>query len=183
LKRTGRPCDADGNYLPPGSPPLPFDDPPLDNWFPFSSRIEFETADFLFRRNQMSAGDIDTLFELWGASLLVSGGVPPFVNHKELYKTIDRATVGDIQWQSFTVSYDGPITVEEPPSWMTNDFEVWYRNPHEVIKSMLSNREFNGMLDSAPFREYDADGKRRYQNFMSGDWAWKQAVSLVSCYA
>jgi len=62
---------------------------------------------------------------------------------------------------------------------MTKDFEVWYRNPHEVIKNMLRNTDFNGEMDGLQFCEYDADGQRKYQNFMSGDWAWKQAVSFV----
>jgi len=104
LKHTARPCDTDGNYLAPGSPPIPLDDPSPDDWFPFTSRLEFETAEFLFKRNQMSAGDIDTLFELWGASLFESGHLPPFVDHKDLYKTIDEAKVGDISWENFKVS-------------------------------------------------------------------------------
>jgi hypothetical protein len=179
INHTGMPCDEDGNYLPPNTVPPPFVDPPPDDWFPFSSRIEFETAEFLYKRNQMSGGDIDTLFELWGASLAESGGVPPFSNHKDLYNAIDSAKVGDVQWQNFTVHYDGPLPDVAPPSWMTKNFDVWYRDPHEVIKMMLGNTDFNGEMDNAPFREYDADGDRRYQNLMSGDWSWQQAVSSV----
>lgn len=65
----------------------------------------------------------------------------------------------------------------EPPSWMVSGFDVWYRNPHDVIKNILANTDFNGEMDAAPFREYNANGQRQYHNFMSGDWAWAQAVS------
>jgi hypothetical protein len=64
---------------------------------------------------------------------------------------------------------------------MVKDFDVWYQNPHDIIKNMLSNVDFLGEIDTAPFREYNADGDRQYQNFMSGDWAWNQAVSADPC--
>jgi hypothetical protein len=38
------------------------------------------------------------------------------------------------------------------------------------------NADFNGEIDISPFQEYDADNNHRYQNFMSGNWVWKQAV-------
>src|ERR1700679_2158127 len=64
----GSPCDVDGFDLTPGtsppSPPSPPQNPSDDsssNWFPFSSQAQFETADFLFRKAEMSQADIDTL--------------------------------------------------------------------------------------------------------------------------
>jgi hypothetical protein len=150
--------------------------PAADDWSPFGSRVEFETAEFLYARNQMSAGDIDTLLELWATTLLASDRTPPFNNHRDLYSTIDSARVGDVPWKSFSVRYDGQLP-EKPPSWMVTDFEVWYRDPREVINNMLANTDFVNEMDTTPFREYNSDGRRCYHNFMSGDWAWKQAVS------
>jgi hypothetical protein len=179
LMLPGRPCDRNGNYLEPGTPPPPFDNPAPTDWSPFSSRIEFETAEFLYKRNQMSAGDIDTLLELWAATLIDAGAAPPFSGHRELYKTIDDAKVGEVPWESFHVCYEGdvPGAASEPPSWMISDFEVWYRNPHDVVKNMLANRDFDNEMDAAPYRDYDTEGSRQYQHFMSGDWAWRQAVA------
>ena len=125
----------------------------------------------------MSAGDIDTLLELWAATLIDSDTAPPFTNHRDLYKTIDKASIGNVPWQSFHMHYQGEVPVNEPPSWMVSNFDIWYRNPHNVIKNMLGNVDFNNEMDAAPFREYDMDGERHYQNFMSGNWAWNQAVS------
>ncbi|KAG1782824.1 hypothetical protein EV702DRAFT_1191282 [Suillus placidus] len=51
-----RPCDADGVYLPPGAPPPPPENLASDDWTPFRNRAEFETAEFLYKQNQMPAG-------------------------------------------------------------------------------------------------------------------------------
>jgi hypothetical protein len=128
----------------------------------------------------MSAGDIDDLCELWAASKskcrCANGNAPPFIHHRDVYKTIDQIDTCDVAWSSFTVTYQGPCRTDEPPSWMVKEYDVWYRNPHEVIKNMLANTGFNGEMDSTPYRVYGTDGGREYQHFMSGDWAWDQAV-------
>ena len=69
--------------------------------------MEFEVADFLYRRNQMSGGDTDFIFHLWAASLAAHNDTPPFKNHAEMYETIDSTPVGDVPWESFTLEYDG----------------------------------------------------------------------------
>jgi len=62
----GRICDEQGNDIPlDARPPLrPSDRGPAD-WTPYTDRVEFEVADFLYRRNQMSGGDINFIFGLW----------------------------------------------------------------------------------------------------------------------
>ncbi|KAG9309287.1 hypothetical protein JVU11DRAFT_10773 [Chiua virens] len=45
----------------------------------------------------MAAQQIDTL--------LKAGGQPLYVNHKDLYKTIDTIQHGDVKWQGFGVKY------------------------------------------------------------------------------
>lgn len=42
---------------------------------------------------------------------------------------------------------------------------------------MLANPDFDGEMEFTPYRDYTADDKRYWKNFMSGDWAWNQAVS------
>jgi hypothetical protein len=61
---TGIPCDQYGNDLPPNTPPPHPPDISSDDWTPYNDRLEFEFANFIFRRNQMSAGDIDILLDL-----------------------------------------------------------------------------------------------------------------------
>jgi hypothetical protein len=49
---------------------------------------------------------------------------------------------------------------------------------------MLQNPDFANSFDYAPYRQYDAKGSHHYLHFMSGDWAWNQAVSMIvsACY-
>lgn len=148
---------------------------------PFTSRAEFELADFLYRRDQMSGKKIDDLMDIWAAfndndGLGNSG--PPFANSKDLYDTIDAIEAGDVAWQSFSVKYDGDIPEgSTPPTWKTSAFEVWFRDPLKVMEGQLGNRDFKSELDFAPKRVFAKNGKRQYSDFMSGNWAWDQAVS------
>ncbi|KAI0309673.1 hypothetical protein OF83DRAFT_1088904, partial [Amylostereum chailletii] len=97
----GRPCDQDGNYLPAGSPPPPPLRPAADDYSPFNNRQEFEIGDFLYRKDQMSGANIDTLMALWAATL-PEGMEPPFASNKDLLETIDASQLGDVAWQSFS---------------------------------------------------------------------------------
>ncbi|KAF8487500.1 hypothetical protein DFH94DRAFT_798274 [Russula ochroleuca] len=73
-KLTGQICDENSNDILPDTPPPAHDlDQGPDNWTPYKSQLEFEVADFLYRRNQMSAGDINFILGLWAASLAVHG--------------------------------------------------------------------------------------------------------------
>ena len=44
----GLPCDKDGNYLPEGTPPPPWDYPASDDFFPYDDQASFELADLLY---------------------------------------------------------------------------------------------------------------------------------------
>ena len=152
-----------------------------DDWSPYQSRVEFELADFLYRRDQMSGGHIDELLSLWAASLVEYSADPPFESHGNLYSTIDATPLGDCPWQSITLHYNGHQPENNVPSWMTSDYDVWFRSLRTLLKNMISNPDFNGEFDVAPLQEHDTAGNHRFQNLMSGNWSWKQAVT-VSIY-
>lgn len=111
----------------------------------------------------------------------------PFKNYKDMCETIDRIKIGDLPWQTFSVGFhsdhgDIPRAREGAPNfrpWMTQEYEVNYRDPLEVVKHMLSNPDFRDGCDYVPFREYNLkgpDSKRCWRDMMSGDWSWRQAV-------
>lgn len=129
----------------------------------------------------MSGGNINMLLNFWAVSLLPHGEGPPFRNHIELYDTIDATTLGDTPWQSFKLHYTGQCPDGPVPSWMKADYDIWYRDPRMLIHNLISNPDFEGEFHYTPFHEY-VDGKHRFQDFMSGDWAWKQAVSSSFLY-
>ncbi|KAF9035748.1 hypothetical protein BDZ89DRAFT_1090916 [Hymenopellis radicata] len=172
----GKPCDKHGNILPDGTPPPPFEyERPIGDWFPFDNRRGFELADLLYRRNQAPADHIKDLLQIWAADLPPDQD-PPFMDAKDMYDTIDLSTLGSVPWDSFNVSYDGELPKNRPPEpWMTAKYDVWFRDPREVLHQQLSNQDFAQEMDFAPKRVTDKDGRRRYQDFMSGNWAWRQA--------
>lgn len=145
---------------------------------PYDNRLQFELADFLYRRNQMSAGHIDTLLNLWTASLAIHGDEPPFSKATCLHQTIDSTHLGDVRWESFALQYDQRQPVENAPQWTQAEYDVWFRNPRTLVHNLLSNPDFKSDFDYAPYQEYTTDGVHRFQDFMSGNWAWSQAVSL-----
>ena len=179
LEVLGIPCDRTGSPLPPDTPPPPLTTQDINDWTPYSSRVEFETAEFLFKKTQMSKGDVDTLLMLWATSLVESNQLPPFANADDLHDVIDATTLGDAPWHTFSVRYNGNAPNQETPPWMSADYQVWYRDPHVVLQNMFANPDFKEEIDYTCYREFSADGKRRYGNFMSGNLAWRHSVSFI----
>ncbi|KAF5344482.1 hypothetical protein D9758_014136 [Tetrapyrgos nigripes] len=157
----GQPCDKNGNYLPKGTPPPPFLDPPNNDYSLYENRTAFELADLLFRCEEMSSGNIDDLLRIWAAD---SDGDLPFANKEDLYETIDNTEVGDIPWESFALSYCSDLG-SSPEPWMTDKFEVHYRNPDLILRNQLGNRDFSDEIDVAPKKKFDKNG-RVYENLM-----------------
>ncbi|KAH9010076.1 hypothetical protein EDB85DRAFT_2077509 [Lactarius pseudohatsudake] len=150
-----------------------------NDWTPYNNRLEFEVADFLYRRNQMSAGDINCLLTLWVASLSAHNGKPPFANTVQMYSAIDSTPLGDTPWQSFSLQYNGIRSEGNIVSWQEADYDVWFRNPRTLVHGILSNPDFKSNFDLAPLQERTPDGTHRFCDFMSGNWAWRQATIIA----
>ncbi|KAF8871508.1 hypothetical protein BD779DRAFT_1453918 [Infundibulicybe gibba] len=175
----GRPCDADGNFLPDQTPPLPRTQTIANDWSPYEDDIQFRTADLLYQRVAMSAGNIDYLMELWALSMLKHNDTGPFKDFEHMYAAIDSSRLGDAPWKCFTTGYSGEIT-ENSPSWKRAEYEVWYRDPDTVIKNMLDNPDFDGQFDYTPYVSVGKDGQRRWNDFMSGNYAWKHCDDIYA---
>ncbi|KAI6009298.1 hypothetical protein EDC04DRAFT_2871383 [Pisolithus marmoratus] len=128
-----------------------------NNWYPFTSCVEFETAEFLFTENQMPQAQVDRLMQLWTASIL------PY---------------NDVPWSSFQVQYAGDVP-ESAPCWMVKGYNVWFHDANAVVKSLLSNTDFHEHFDYIPYHEFEPSGQHRWENFMSGNWAWHHADILA----
>lgn len=173
----GRPCNAEGtDYLPEDLPPAPRNKPDNTDWTPFHSRLEFEVAEFLYKKDQMSQGHVTHLMDLWAASLIPYGAQPPFTNCDDMLASIDSITHGDAPWFCFEVSYEGPLPEGNVPSWMTEKYMVWTRDIRTILHIMIKNEDFDGEFNYSPYAELDPEGKHILTNLMSGNWAWRQAV-------
>jgi Plavaka transposase len=140
--------------------------------------VEFQLAEFIFNKMEMSASRTDELMELIAALLEKHEDDPPFRDNNDLLSKIDEIKLGEIPWESFTARYDGELPSEGPaPEWMTSDYEVFFRDPQQIIHNMLANPDFDGGFDYSPYQDFENE-KRRWSDFMSGNWAWKQAVRI-----
>lgn len=177
---SGRICNEQGEDIPPDTPPTPCpSDHRSDNWTPYHSWIEFKVANFLYHCNQISGGDINFILNLWAASLVVHDDTPPFADHNEMYDIIDSMPIGDVPWESFSLQYNGIQPEGQVPLWITAEYDVWFHDPQILAHNLISNPDFKNAFDYALMQEYSTDEVHWFQNFMSGGWAWKQAVSHV----
>lgn len=123
--------------------------------------------------------EINTALDLWTAQVLKYGDAAPWRRAQDLYDTIDAIQHGDAPWKVYKLRYTGPLAPGLPPKWMTTEYELCARNSRTVLHQQLGNVDFKDKIHYAPYRQFDAKGRRVWSDLMSGDWAWKQAVSSV----
>ncbi|KAJ7254999.1 hypothetical protein B0H12DRAFT_1016654 [Mycena haematopus] len=173
----GVPCDRDGNFLLPNSPPPVQERRAHGDFTPYEGRTDFNLADLLYRRVQMSAGAIDELMQNWAARPEFAGN-PPFADAEDLYNTIDATEIGHVPWESFSIRYNQPIAPGDVTPWKTQDYIVHFRDPRQILHQQLANPDFKSEMDFAP-KQVFFEGSREYEDFMSGNWAWQQADIIV----
>lgn len=139
--------------------------------------MEFELADWMFTRSQLSRSEVDFLMEAFAAFGYEAGLDPPFSNTADMHNHIDAIPLGDAPWQCIKARYSGPLPEDAPP-WMNEEYEIWCRDPRTIARIMLNNADFKSEFHTAPHREYTPQGERQYTDLMSGNWAWRQAVSI-----
>ncbi len=173
-RTVGLKTDCDGNPLPPDTPPPT--SPPVPNvWAPFDGEVQFRLADFLFRKVEMSQGDINALLDLWSLDMHRHGDDAPFSNHQALYQAIDEIRMGSAPWKCFETVVPEDLG-RDAPEWQRRSYQIWFRDPDVVISNILADRDFEKEFDPAPYVDLDADGQRRWSDFMSGNYAWRHAI-------
>ncbi|KAG9217551.1 hypothetical protein CCMSSC00406_0008478 [Pleurotus cornucopiae] len=188
---TGAPCNHNGDQLQPGSPPPPRDEPGDDDWTPFDCGTQFQIADLLFRKDEMSASNLDDLFTLLrrhspppatsdsdDSSMFADPQAGPlFKDHDDMYDTIDASKLGDAPWQCLKVDPGG---TDKDPLWKQKIYEVWFRDPDIVLKNMLDNLDFDGEFDYSPYIELDDKNNRHWGDVMSANFAWRHATNIYN---
>ncbi|KAF8873359.1 hypothetical protein BD779DRAFT_1613680 [Infundibulicybe gibba] len=172
----GIPCNA-GENIDSATPPKPRLEDDDCKWEPYADETQFRLADFAFQKTEMSTTNVDELMEIWALSMAKHGDLGPFSSYEHMYSTIDATCLGDAPWKSFTVSFSGE-TSPESPTWKTSEYEVLYRDPDTVIRNMLDNPNFDGQFDYAPYIGLDKSGQRRWNDFMSGNFAWRHCNEI-----
>ncbi|KAG1869612.1 hypothetical protein F4604DRAFT_1881472 [Suillus subluteus] len=116
----------------------------------------------------MAPAQIDTLLNLWAATLIKHNDAPPFANHRDMYARINATPLGDTPWKSFTLCYNGAKPKQDVPPWMDGQYDVWYRDPLQMMHSILANCAFDGGIEYSPYCDYTTEDKQYWKNFMSG---------------
>ncbi|KAI5991664.1 hypothetical protein EDC04DRAFT_2872897 [Pisolithus marmoratus] len=175
----GTPCDVDGNYLPPKTPPPPLPQPvnPQDAqpWHPFTSQGHFELADFLFCREQMSGGNINDLMHIWAA--LDEKGKPPFNSHSHLYQTIDDISQEN-SWDCLEMHHVEANNPNAAP-WKQSTYQICLHDAGKLVEQQLSNPGLKEFIDYSPQLVFGENHQRAWSNFMTGNWAWNQCNELA----
>ncbi|TBU51366.1 hypothetical protein BD310DRAFT_834530 [Dichomitus squalens] len=181
IQCSARPCDQDGNFLPPNTPPPPFDGP--GSFAPFEDRPSFEFAELLFEKMHSSSQDIDHLLRILSAKRVnqtngedSSSGF--FTNAEEMYDTIDNIDYGSLDWKSIKICYTGPA--EPDAHWKHEEYELYYRDIEHAMLNMAGCTEFYGNWDYIPFEEYTGENNRQFSNMMSARFPWKQADRIAT---
>ena len=126
----------------------------------------------------MLGANINVLLDIWEANAIKLGGQAPYHKHKDMYNTIDAIPYGHVPWNSLSLYCQGECPDEGPvPSWMDAEYDVWLCDPRKLLHNLITNLDFKDEFDYTPYHEY-IDGKHIFQDFMSGDWAWRQAVCM-----
>ena len=138
--------------------------------------MPFRVADLIYHKMEVSATSIDELMELWAMSKAGDeDDLPPFDLYSHLYSTINATTHRDAPWKSFIATVEEDIDANLP-SWKHAQYQVWYHDPDLVLRNMLDNPEFKDQFDYVPYVEMLKDGKPKWTDFMSGNYAWRHSV-------
>ena len=138
-------------------------------------------AEWAFEKVKTSAEETSHLMKIINARNVLRGSSEDsgfFSDSADLLNTIDSIEYGDSPWGSFTIRYTGPLT-DDAPQWKREPYVVYTRNTLTVLRHMLQSSDFKNSFDYTPYKEYTGPSQRRWSNFMSGHWAWTQAVRLA----
>ncbi|KAF6744017.1 hypothetical protein DFP72DRAFT_1036008 [Ephemerocybe angulata] len=182
---TGQIVDSRGRPLPEHTRPPGTNTEEENIWAPFSNRLEFDWAHYHYVELQSSKSVINKGLDLWAAAKVEatkssSCDPLPWASADELYKTLDSIQGGVAPFETYQFKYNGPLPPpgQDAPSWMTDTFELCVRDVRHVLHSQISNPDFDGKWNTAPYREFDSKKERVWSNLMSGDWVWREADKI-----
>ncbi|KAJ7574249.1 hypothetical protein C8J56DRAFT_1126202 [Mycena floridula] len=143
------------------------------NWAPFSSEDEWEFAHWIITSGTSQA-DTEKLLKL---HLVKTGMKPSFKNKHAFLHKID-ALLQASQWSCEGKVIEGKIKGPKG-EFLTENVEVWMRDPLECIEELVGNPMFEEYLDYAPYHVYyHSDGTNRgFDEMATGDWWWKAQKS------
>jgi hypothetical protein len=104
---------------------------------------------------------------------------PTFRNKEALLDMIDQLPRG-VEWKLEKLTLKGD-EVDEDGDPMTEDLELWYRDPVECIAELMGNPMFKDVMRYSPEKVFeDPEGTKKIVNEMwTAEWWWKMQVLIV----
>ncbi|PIL28797.1 hypothetical protein GSI_08841 [Ganoderma sinense ZZ0214-1] len=132
---------------------------------PFRDRKEWGLVKWLMRRTTQTGVD-----EYLKLEITRDVTKPSFKHKGSMLKKVDLLPVGPT-WNVDDIKVTGDLRGPKE-EFLTEDLELWRRNPVECIADLLGNTAFKDFIVYEPVK-IKRNGQRYYSEMCTGDWWWK----------
>lgn len=162
-------------------------------WAPFPSYKEWELAEWLVQSG-VSQSNIEKLLKLqwvsrnsnsmryWTLTFLqIKEHTEPlsFKNKDSFLKKLDSLPTGP-QWERTEITVTGDL-FDDAGEVLTEQLEIWRRDPVELVKELIGNPSFRKNLQFAPVRLRNRrNAKRVFNEAWTADWWWTVQVCMYN---
>ncbi|KAH7904150.1 hypothetical protein BJ138DRAFT_1019522 [Hygrophoropsis aurantiaca] len=144
----------------------------LDPYAPFEDEDEWGLVKWLVARVGQTA--IDEFLKL-----PITRRLQTSFKSKHLFmKAIDKLPRGT-EWNLKMITVEGDLEGPDGKQ-LTEELELWLRDPVDCIREMMANPAFAGVMSYAPEKVYvdETEAGRRYDEMWTGDWWWEMQGRL-----
>ncbi|EPQ51466.1 hypothetical protein GLOTRDRAFT_132835 [Gloeophyllum trabeum ATCC 11539] len=137
-------------------------------WGPFEDEDDWMLARWLVRNVGQRQAD-----ELLKLGMISKRACPSYKNKRALLQKIDAIPTKGSKWHRDVVTVGGD-KFDEKGQVMTEDLELWRRDPVECIRELFENPAFRDKLSYVPEHVYrdEAGNIRIYDEMWTADWWW-----------
>ncbi|KAF8881119.1 hypothetical protein BD779DRAFT_1675607 [Infundibulicybe gibba] len=135
---------------------------------PFKNEDEWQLAKWLIKN--VGHGQADEFLKL---PIIQQRVAPAFSSKDKLLQTIDSLP-GGVDWKLESVKLTGDL-VDEDGVAMTEDLEIWYRDPVECVRELMGNPMFAEVMKYAPEKIYEdkSHTSQVVDEMWTAEWWWK----------
>ncbi|KAI0283817.1 hypothetical protein BC826DRAFT_1093774 [Russula brevipes] len=136
-------------------------------WAPFTDLDKWELAQWLLKRVNQTGTDEFLKLPIIRKRLGLS-----YTSTHTFLKKVDQLWTGP-KWDCKNITVTGDL-LDSSGVCLTDEFELWLRDPVECIKELISNPSFNGSIKYAPEHVYTDSTKRSriYDEMWTADRWW-----------
>ncbi|KAF9496260.1 hypothetical protein BDN71DRAFT_1505955 [Pleurotus eryngii] len=144
-----------------------------DEWYPFASEAEWETVHWLVTNVGQSAVE-----EYLKLDITKSRSKLSFSSRYKLNKKLNKLPTGS-DWECEPITVKGD-RVDRHGKPLTEEIELWHRNPVKCIHELIGNPAFKDHLAYLPEHVFGniEETNRLYDEMWTAEWWWKIQESM-----